>query len=89
MGKPRQKYTKYLKTGDLVEAMETVHGTIPGTSEHIWFEERYPAIKGDIGLILSASPRTKPNFRTECVVLFGEKLLRFQGDYWLWFVKIS
>jgi len=91
MGKPRQKNLKYLKAGDLVRVIDTVHGTMVGTGHqgYKWFEDRHPSKTGEIGIILSVVRRTKRNYDTECIALFGERTLRFQGPYWNYFKRIN
>lgn len=92
MGKPSQtrKQKKYLKTGDLVEVVKYIYGSSAGSVlDLLDYNDHFPELR-EIGLILSVKRKTKRAPRqSECVILFGERKLKFAGYYWEAFKRIE
>lgn len=92
MGKPSQtrKEKKYLKPGDLVEQVKLMWGHPLDGRPIAWsaLDENFQGL-GAIGLILSVKRMTKRDRNSSCVILLGERKIRFDGCYWEAFKRIE
>jgi len=92
MGKPSQtrKERKYLKAGDLVEQVMLMWGQPLDNLPLVWnsLNEGFPGI-GGIGLVLSVKRMTKRDRNSSCVILIGERKIRYDGPYWEAFKRIE